>query len=272
MLHFSISPLEIPRSFFKNRSLIWQMSKREIVGKYRGSILGILWSFVNPLLMLSMYTIVFGYVFQSRWGMQNESKMDFALALFIGLSVFQLFSESFQRSPSLIVSNANYVKKVVFPLEVYSFISLLTSIFHVGLNFLLILLFFIISKSQVPHLIFLLPIALLPLLFFCLGITWFLSALGVFFRDLQQIISFGNTILLFLSPIFFPLEKLPVFLQKIAILNPLTFPLEWARGLILYNQFPNILQYLIFLMSSIVFTWIGFVFFQKTRKGFADVL
>ncbi len=272
MQNFSIHPKEIGISFWRNRGLIWQMSKREILGTYRGSVLGVLWSFINPLLMLSMYTIVFGYVFQSRWGMENESKADFALLLFIGLSVFQLFSANFTRAPGLILSNAQYVKKVVFPLEIYPFISLVVSLFHVFLNFILIIIFYSILRLEFPVYAIFIPLAILPLMIFILGISWFLSALGVYFRDLGQIILFINTMLMFLSPIFFPMSRLPAFLQSVAKFNPLTFPLEWVRNMFLKSTLPDPIEFVLFTFYSLLVFWLGFIFFQKSRKGFADVV
>jgi lipopolysaccharide transport system permease protein len=124
MQDFSVAPTEIARSLWRNRSLVRSLVQREVVGRYRGSFLGILWSFFNPVFMLLVYTFVFSVVFKARWGTASDSKTEFALVLFAGLLVFNVFAECFNRAPTLILSNVNYVKKVVFPLEILPWVTL----------------------------------------------------------------------------------------------------------------------------------------------------
>src|SRR5690349_5345594 len=181
----SPTPASMLRSLWQNRQLILQMTRREIAARYRGSIIGLAWSFINPLLMLTVYTFVFSVVFKARWGTGgNETRADFAIILFSGLIVFTLFSEVVNRSPLQIVSNANYVKKVVFPLEILALVSLGAVLFHTMVSFAVLILAQLIINHSIPWTVIFFPLVLLPLIFASLGVGWFLSALGVYVRDI----------------------------------------------------------------------------------------
>lgn len=272
MKNFSTSPREMVASFWCNRSLIKALVWREVVGRYQGSFLGILWSFINPVFMLAIYTFVFSVVFKMRWIAGSDSKTEFALILFAGLMVFNLFAECISRSPGLILSNTNYVKKVVFPLEILPLVALGSSFFHTLVSLAVWLIFYIIFMG-IPHATaWLLPLILVPLLLLTLGIGWVLSSLGVFFRDVGQMVGLGVTALMFLSPIFFPLSALPKEYQSLLKLNPLTLVVEQVRDVLYWGKIPNFSTYGIYLVISILVAWGGFAWFQKTRKGFADVL
>lgn len=272
MLTFSISVTEIAASLWRNRSLVRALIQREVVGRYRGSFMGILWSFFNPLLMLVIYTFVFSVVFKSRWGTGSESKTEFALILFAGLILFNLFSECVNRAPVLIVANANYVKKVVFPLEILPWVSLGSALFHFGVSLTVWLSAYLILFG-VPHpTVFLLPAILMPLVLFTIGLTWFLAALGVYLRDVAQMTGILTSILMFLSPIFYPVSALPEKFRALLLLNPLTLVIEQVRDVMFWGVVPNLGLYLAYLAGAFFMAWIGFAFFQKSRKGFADVL
>lgn len=264
----------IIKSCFTNRNLIYQMTKREITGRYRGSVMGILWTFINPILMLSVYTFVFSVVFKARWGTGalSESKSDFAVILFAGLLVHTLFAEALSRAPTLIIGNANYVKKVVFPLEILSISNLLSVLFHTFISILVLLVAFIIFNGYLHWTVLLMPLVLFPLVVFTLGLSWFLSSLGVYLRDVGQTISIIVTILMFLSPIFYPISALPKEFQSLIMLNPLTFIIEQSRNVLIWGKMPDFYGLAIYSVISIVIMWLCFVWFQKTRKGFADVL
>ncbi|MFM8333413.1 MAG: ABC transporter permease [Candidatus Methylumidiphilus sp.] len=213
-------------SFWRNRNLICTLVKREVIGRYRGSMLGILWSFFNPVLMLAVYTFVFSIVFKARWTGGSESRAEFALVLFAGLLVFNLFSECVNRAPSLILANANFVKKVVFPLEILPLVILGSALFHMSISLAVWLLFFL-AFFGIPYMAAMfLPLVLLPLLLMTIGISWILASLGVYLRDVSQIVSVLTSTLMFLSPIFYPLSSLPPQYQSILKLNPLTQPLR----------------------------------------------
>jgi lipopolysaccharide transport system permease protein len=269
---YSGSTKELVASLWLNRRLLSGLTKREIVGRYRGSFLGIMWSFFNPLFMLAVYTFVFSVVFKVRWSGGGGSKVEFALALFAGMIVFNLFSECINRSPGLIVSNVNYVKKVVFPLEVLPWVTLGAATFHMLISLSVWLMFYIVFFG-VPHwTLLLLPLVILPLLLMTAGFCFLLAALGVYLRDVSQVVTVATTALLFLSPIFYPISALPPAYQTILHLNPLTSIIEQTRAVLIMGTVPDPEAWAVGLGFSIVVAWMGFFVFQKTRRGFADVL
>ena len=261
------------KSFWQNRQLIWQMTRREVAGRYRGSLLGLAWSFLNPLLMLLVYTFVFSVVFKSRWGVSlNESKADFAIILFAGMIVFSLFAEIVNRAPSLIISNVNYVKKVVFPLEILPWVALGSVLFHSLVSLVVLLLLQLIVNFSLPWTTLLFPLVLLPLVFACMGLAWFLAALGVFVRDVGQITSVFTTVFMFLSAVFYPLTALPQKYQNILQLNPLVLIIAESRNVLIFGRLPNWTSLGITLVIGFGMAIAGFWWFQKMRKGFADVI
>jgi lipopolysaccharide transport system permease protein len=260
-------------SFWRNRQLIWQMTKRDVVGRYRGSVMGLAWSFFNPILMLAVYTFVFSVVFKARWGWEgHESKAEFAIVLFAGMIVHSLFAECANRAPSLILNNVNYVKKVVFPLEIFPWIAMGSAIFHAMVSIFVLLGFFAIFNFYLNWTVIFLPLVLFPFIVFTVGTAWFLSSIGVYLRDIGQIISLLTTVLMFLSPIFYPTSALPdeykVFLQ----VSPLTFVVEQTRNVLIWGVVPDFEGLCLYAVASVFIAWLGFLWFQKTRKGFADVL
>jgi len=272
MQNFSISPREMVASLWRNRGLTAALIKREVIGRYRGSALGILWSFFNPVFMLLVYTFVFSVVFKARWNSGSDSKTEFALVLFAGLMVFNLFSECVSRAPGLILSNVNYVKKVVFPLEILPWVSMGSALFH-GLVSLVVWVIFYSVLFGTPHLtVLLFPVSLIPLLLITMGLSWFLASLGVYLRDLLQVIGILITTLMFMSPIFYPISSLPEEYQPLLLLNPLTPPIEQGRALLYWGTMPDWQLFSVYFAVSLVVAWLGFAWFQKTRKGFADVL
>jgi lipopolysaccharide transport system permease protein len=199
----SASPQAAALSLWRNRGLIWQLTKREVIGRYRGSFMGLVWSFVNPILMLVVYTFVFSVVFKARWGESGgTSKTEFAIILFSGLITFNLFAECVNRAPGLILSNVNYVKKVVFPLEIMPWVTMGAALFHALISVAVLLGFFLAFHHFVHWTVLLLPLVWLPFLLLTLGISWFLAATGVFLRDIGQIVGIVTTAMLFRSPSF----------------------------------------------------------------------
>lgn len=272
MQNFSLSPKKIVGDFWRNRSLIKSLVKREIIGRYRGSIFGLLWSFINPVFMLLVYTFVFSVVFQAKWGGGSDSKVEFALILFAGLIMFNLFAECINRAPSLIISNTNYVKKVVFPLEILPWVSMGAALFHSIISLFVWLIVYVIFYG-IPHLtVFLLPLIMLPFIFLTMGLSWGLSALGVYLRDISQLVGIFTTALMFLSPIFYPITALPESYQRIMLFNPLTSVIESIRDILFWGRLPDMTILLLFFIVALLIAFLGFAFFQKTRKGFADVL
>lgn len=268
----SVSPLAIFKNIYVNRSLIMQMAWRDVAGRYRGSIMGLFWSFLNPVLMLVVYTFVFSVVFKAKWGGADEGNIQFALVLFVGLIVHGLLAEVLNRSPNLILSNANYVKKVVFPLEILPVVTLLAACFHSLISVLVFLLAFVILNGHLYWTMLLVPLVFLPLIALILGLSWLLASLGVFIRDIGQSIGIITTVMLFLSPTFFPMSALPESYHVYIMANPITFIIEQAREILVWGRLPNFTGLAVY--SSVAFTIfvVGFFWFQKTRKGFADVL
>lgn len=272
MQNFSTSPKEMVASFWRNRSLINTLVKRDVIGRYRGSFMGILWSVLNPIFMLAVYTFVFSVVFQARWHAGSDSKTQFALMLFAGLLVFNLFSECINKAPSLIISNVNFVKKMVFPLESLPWVILGSALVHMAISLVVWLVFFISFFGIPPATIFLFPVILFPLVLLTMGISWFLASVGVYLRDVSQVIGIVTTILLFLSPIFYPLSALPQKYHGLFVLNPLTPVIEQTRDAMVSGKLPDAVFFAGYLAVTGMFAWLGFAWFQKTRKGFADVL
>ena len=261
----------LAKSLWRNRQLIVQMTKREVVGRYKGSAMGLAWSFFNPVFMLVVYTFVFSMIFKSRWG-GDESRTLFAVVLFVGMIVLGLFSEVLNRAPSLILSNVNYVKKVVFPLEILPVIAMGAALFHSLISLGVLLVAFILFNGYLHWTVIFTPLVLLPLVIVTLGISWMLAALGVFLRDVGQTIGMVTTVLMFLSPVFYPVTAVPERFRPFIMANPLTFIIEQAREVLIWGHCPNWIGLGIYTVTAILVAWAGYAWFQKTRKGFADVL
>jgi lipopolysaccharide transport system permease protein len=211
-------------------------------------------------------------VFKARWDTGGESRFEFALILFAGLIVFNLFAECLTRAPSLIVGNVNYVKKVVFPLEILPLVSMGAALFHSTVSLGVLLIVYILVSASLHWTIIFAPLVILPLLLTTLGLSWFLASLGVFVRDVAQTIGLLVTVLMFLSPIFYPLSAIPPKYQVFIYINPLTFIIEQMRNVLIWGKLPSWPGLCVVMLVGILVAWLGLTWFQKTRKGFADVL
>lgn len=270
---YRTSLLAIVHSFLINRQLIWQMTQREVIGRYKGSFMGLAWSFFHPILMLSVYTFVFSVVFTARWGVgEGLGKTGFAVILFVGMIIHGLFAECINRAPGLILSNVNYVRKVVFPLEILPMVAMLSALFQAAVSIAVLLVAVAILDGFLYWTVWLLPLVLLPLIFITLGFAWMLASLGVFTRDISQITGIMTMVMMFLSPIFYPISALPQAYQPWIMINPLTFIIEQARHVLLGGRLPDWQGLAVYSLISLSVAWAGFWWFQKTRKGFADVL
>ncbi|MBG6219134.1 MULTISPECIES: ABC transporter permease [unclassified Janthinobacterium] len=268
------SPVALVKSLWRNRQLAMQMTKREVVGRYKGSAMGLAWSFFNPVFMLLVYTFVFSEIFKSRWnGLGGDgTKTQFAIVLFVGMIVQGLFSEMLNRAPTLILGNANYVKKVVFPIEILPVVNMGAALFHSLVSIVVLLMAFGIFNGYLQWTAIFIPLVLLPLVILTLGIVWILASLGVFLRDVGQFIGVITTVLMFLAPVFYPVSAVPVSLKPLIMANPLTFIIEQARDVLVWGHMPDWYGLLAYAAVAILIALIGFIWFQKTRKGFADVL
>ncbi len=268
------SLLVLARSLWRNRQLIAQMTKREVAGRYKGSVMGMAWSFFNPVFMLTVYTFVFSEIFKSRWGGigGDDSKTQFAVVLFVGLIVLNLFNEVFNRAPGLILANVNYVKKVVFPIEILPVVVMGSALFHCLISLGVLLAAFAVFNGYLHWTAIFIPLVLMPLVILTTGLAWMLASLGVFLRDVGQTIIIISTVLMFLSPVFYPINAVPERFRSVIMANPLTFIIEQAREVLIWGHLPSWMGLGVYTLFATVVAWVGYAWFQKTRKGFADVL
>lgn len=258
-------------SLFRHRSLMHVLVKREFAGRYRGSFGGLLWSFVQPLFLLGVYTLAFGVILKTRWGFSG-STIDFAFLLFAGLIIFNLFSECLIKSVHLVSGNPNFVKKVVFPLELLPVICVSSALLHAMIAALIWVLGYALIYGT-PHLtIFLAPLVIACLLPFLLGVGWILSSVGVIIRDIAQLTGMLSHTLLFLTPIFYSVEMAPPIMRNLLILNPLTFIVDQFRLVMFFGQSPNFIGLGLYLITMSLFAFAAFVLFQKLRPNFADLV
>ncbi|WP_164940694.1 ABC transporter permease [Bradyrhizobium zhanjiangense] len=272
MLDHSISPRRMVGTLLSYRGLIGRLLVREFSAKYRGSIMGVLWAVVTPLVMALVFLFVFGVVFQSRWGVEQAQKATFTVTLLIGMVVHGIFSEALSRSPTIVLGNPSFVKKVVFPLEILPIVAVLNALVTASIGLaIVVIVHFAMSGTFSPTLP-LLPLVLLPYLLAVLGLVYFLSSVGVYLRDLMQLTGLITMASMFMTPIFYPITAVPEPYRTVLYLNPVTFAVEQARGVALYGEPPDWQGLAIFTLAGAALAWLGYAWFQKTRKGFADVL
>jgi len=252
-------------------NLLIELTKREFSGRYRGSFGGIFWSFVHPLFMLTIYTIAFGVILKARWGFTG-STAEYALMLFAGLIVFNAFSEVLTKSSKLITSNPNFVKKVVFPLELLPVIAVATALIHALIGVVVWLMGYVLLYGAPKATAVLFPIILMCFVPVLLGLGWLLSSLGVVVKDIDQLTGILNHTLLFLTPIFFSIEAAPPLLQKLLIINPLTFIVEQLRLVLFYGQRPSLSGLAVYFLLALVFAWTSYILFRRLRPSFADMV
>ncbi|UNK41912.1 ABC transporter permease [Luteimonas sp. S4-F44] len=249
-----------------------ELTKRDILGRYRGASFGLLWSLISPFMMLVVYTLAFGYILKARWPGTTGNTADFAMLLFMGLITHGFFAECLSRAPTLVTGNANLVKKIVFPLEVLPWTVVLSALFHAMTNTLVFIALNLLLRHELHPTVLLWPLVLLPLAFVALGVVWLVSSLSVYLRDIGQVTGVLATAFLFLSSAIIPVETLPENYQTIFRLNPLTFIIDQARDVAFWGRAPDWAGLATYLMGALFFAYMGFAVFQKTRRGFADVL
>jgi len=268
-----LNPLRPFRSLWSSRELLTQIVQRNIQSRYRASMFGLFWMMATPIFMLAVYTFVFSVIFKARWGDSfGDSKMAFALIIFCGLSIFNIFSEGIGSACTVIPSNKNYVKKVVFPLEILPVSSALTA-FIFGLIWLGILL---VGSLLVFHKIHItaicLPLILIPLLLITIGLSWATASLGTFFRDLQHAVGIILRMMFFMTPIFYSADRIPEKIRPILNANPLAGIVEQSRNILLFGKWPDWTQLGLLTVGSFLIFQAGYIWFMKTKRGFADVL
>lgn len=268
-----LNPIRIVREFYTHRGLLWQFTVRNIQIRHKGSYLGLLWAVFTPLLMMGLYYFVFGLIFERNYGiLEEESAVDFALGLFLSLSLYQFLAEALMVAPIVIVNSPNLVKKVVFPLRIIPVATLGAALFHflvsIGLFFLGLILFG--NGLNINNLWF--PVILLPLIFLTMGLTWLLASLGVFFRDISHIMQFATTAILYASAVFYSASMVPLEIWEFLKYNPMIHIVELSRNVLLWN-IPMNVTYLFYLYGvGILFFFLGYGVFQKLKPAFADVM
>jgi lipopolysaccharide transport system permease protein len=264
--------LPFATDLWTHRELLWQFTLRNVEVRHKGSHLGLIWSFLNPLLMLGLYVLVFGYIFGGRFGiLPNESRVDYALGIFLGLTLFHFVAEVLGLSPSIIVGNPNFVKKVVFPLEILPAANVGGALFHMLISLLLVFLSMLVFGTGISVSLLWLPLIILPLILLGLGMAWLLSALGVFFRDINQVVQFVSTALMWASAVFFTAQKYPaawIYLR----FNPVLLAIDLTRDAALWNR-PINLHHLGYLYATgLAACWLGHLAFRRMKPAFADVI
>lgn len=256
----------------RQRVLLRRMTWREISSRYRESVLGTVWAVINPLLMLSIYTFVFGYMLKSRWPGQGDNKLLFAITLFAGLIVNTLFAETVVRCTTVISENANYVRKVVFPLETLPLVVLGSALFHAAVSVGILVVANALVGTGLHWTMLLLPLVFGPIIIVTAGVAWALASLGVYLRDASQVMGFITAFMMFLSPIFYPITSFPERLRPLLFLNPLTLPVLQVRQVAIDGVMPSLQAMVYAYLIAVVVAALGLWFFERTRRGFADVV
>lgn len=265
--------LAVPRAAVRHRSLLWQMTRRNIETRYRGSVLGLVWSFIQPLMMLFIYTFVFSIVFKAKWNVTvGDSQGVFPVIMFSGMAMYNIFQESVLLNCTVIVGNQNLVKKVIFPLEILPIAQMgATALLGVAWLILLVIGVLIVFNHVCWTLVFV-PLVYFPLLMITLGVSYFVASLGVFFRDIQYVAGIVLQVLFFMTPVFYPIENVPARFQPILRVNPLSPILEQGRQVMIFGEVPDPWLWLQSFVVAFLVLHFGYMWFRSTKRGFADVL
>ena len=259
-------------AFGTYRSLTLELAKRDVLGRYRGASFGLLWSLISPFLMLMVYSFAFGFVMKSKWPQTAQGHVHYSIILFVGLIVHGFFAECLNRSPHLITSNTNFVKRVIFPLEILPWPMVVSALFHTVMNFLVFMVLHLVLDHSIAWTVVFLPVVLLPLVLLTLGISWFLASVGVYLRDIGQVTGVLATAMLFLCTAMFSIDALPESYRWLLMINPLSFIIDQARDVALWGLLPNWSGLGIYTICAFVAFYLGYISFRLTRRGFADVI
>lgn len=263
---------DVFRPLYQHRQLLLQLTRRGILSRYRGSVLGAFWSLLTPLLMLLVYTFVFSVVFGARWDHPGAQDANFGVILFSGMIIHALFSEPMVLSATSIRGNAQYVKKVVFPLEVLAWSTILVAAFQASVSFVVLIVFMLVTGMPLHATLLLFPIVAAPLVLLSVGVAWALSSLTVFLRDIAQLVGIAATVALFVSPVFYPVDRLPGVWQSLIYLNPISYIVDQMRKIAIYGELPDWGGLTLYALVALLVAWAGLALFQRLRPGFSDVL
>ncbi len=266
------NPLSFVATGWQHKELVLQLARRRIESRYRGSVLGLFWALLEPLAMLAIYTFVFSFVFRARWGALPGEHGEFALFLFSGLTIYTVFSEAVNDAPQSILSSEVYVKQHVFPTETLAWVSMVAGLFKFAVSSALLVIFYLATQGNLPVAALFMPLIMLPVIFLTLGVTWFLSSLGVFLRDLGQFVGLATTGLLFLSPIFYPASTIPERFHDLYFLNPFAGILEMSKRSLFEGLAPDPGELAILVGVGWAIAWAGHGWFVRTKASFADAL
>lgn len=272
-----LSPLAPIRTIVVHRELIWNFAARELLERHKGAILGVAWNIINPLLTLAIYTMVFGYIFGTRWdrgGGSIPARLDFPLVFLTGHTLFHVFGECANRAPTMVSGRSNLVRKVVFPIEVLPVTAVVSSLVYAMIALAIVALTLLISTGGVPASAVCLPVLCVPLVMLALGASWFLSAVGVFVRDMRHIVQVLTQLLMFMTPIFYKVDRLPEDARWIGVIvnaNPLSVIVENGRRALLWNEPLEWGKLAMVTVFAVIVMQAGYAFFMATRRGMADV-
>jgi len=255
--------------------MIARLARRQVESKYRGAMLGMSWAVFEPLVQLAIYAFVFSFVFRARWGTgmaEDASRGEFALFLFSGLTIYAIFADAVNESPRSVLSAEQYVKQMAFPSEILAWVSLAAALFKFMINVALLMTFYRLTLGHPPITVLLLPVVILPVLLLTLGVSWLFGSLGVYLRDIGQLVGLLTTLVLFLSPIFYPASMIPDRYRSIYLMNPFARVLEASKQVIFEGHLPNLAWLLGLIALGWVAAWLGHIWFVRTKAGFADVL
>ncbi len=267
------NPITSIGTLWRHRELLWQFTVRSVEMRHKGSMLGLAWSVLNPLLMLTLYVGVFGYIFGGKFGVvESESKWDYGLGIFIGLTLFHVVAESIMAAPALIATQPNFVKKVVFPLEVLPASCVCAAVVHMTISLMLVMIGALAAGRGLHTTMLLLPLVIASIVALSLGLAFLISALGVFFRDIGQIVGALATGLMFASAIFYPVTKIEGVAWAILRFNPLLHAVDISRDLVLWNRLPPMESWVSMTSISAVTFFAGFACFARLKNAFADVI
>jgi lipopolysaccharide transport system permease protein len=269
----AISPVAMAKNLYAHQELIRAYAKREYEATYRATFLGGAWSLLTPLILLSLFSFVFGYIFQGRFNVTiQESPLDFAMALFIGLSLYTCIGTALTQSPTLMFSAATYVKTLDFPIEIIPFASTVNILKNLMISLGLTFVAFVIVKGYIHWTIVFIVLHIITVGMLIAGLSWFLSALSVFVPDTPSITSPISMILMFLSGVFFSIDNMPSHLRIFFNINPLAVIIDQARAAFLYGRIPDFGLLAMIMVLSFCVMLLGYYFFNRTKNAFADVL